>query len=96
MKIEFDTKKSDKNNHERGLSFDRVVEFDWETALYVEDVRNSYPERRFIAMGYLEERLHVICFTPIQDGVRIISFRKANLREMRRYEKRSEDKTTNK
>lgn len=90
MKIEFDPKKSNKNNEKRGLPFDKVIEFDWETAAYVEDVRNPYPEKRIVTMGYLRDRLHVICFTPIVDGVRIISFRKANLREVKRYEQKRE------
>lgn len=85
MKIEFDPEKSNKNKFERGLPFDCVTKFDWDTASYIEDIRYPYPERRFVAIGYLGERLHVICFTPIQDGVRIISFRKANLREIRSY-----------
>jgi len=87
MKIDFDPKKSNKNSHDRGLSFSRAIDFDWGAARYVEDIRHVYPERRFIAMGYLDGRLHVLCFTPIEGGVRIISFRKANLREVRRYEK---------
>lgn len=87
MKIDFDLIKSDKNYRERQLSFERVADFDWETALYAEDIRHFYPEQRFVAVGFLDERLHVICFTPIDEGVRIISFRKANLREVRRYEK---------
>lgn len=87
MKIEFDSKKSNKNHKDRGLSFERAEEFDWETARYIEDVRNDYPEKRFVAMGYLAERLHVLCFTPIAGGVRVISFRKANQREVKRYEK---------
>jgi uncharacterized DUF497 family protein len=87
MRIDFDVDKSTKNNHERGLPFERASEFIWETALYSEDIRHAYPERRFVAIGYLEERLHVICFTPIKGGVRIISFRKANLREVKRHEK---------
>jgi uncharacterized DUF497 family protein len=87
MIIDFDPEKSNKNNHDRGLPFDLAADFDWEAALYSEDIRHSYPERRFIAMGYLEDRLHVLCFTPIKGGVRIISFRKANLREVTRYEK---------
>lgn len=86
MKIEYDLEKSNKNNDERGLPFDCVTEFDWETAIYTEDVRYFYPERRFVAMGYYCERLHVLCFTPIAGGVRVISFRKANSREVRRYE----------
>ncbi|MBI4356308.1 MAG: BrnT family toxin [Gammaproteobacteria bacterium] len=87
MKIDFDPEKSKKNDHTRGLPFERATEFDWETASYSEDTRNPYPERRFVAMGYCGDRLHVLCFTPIEDGVRIISFRKANLREVKRYEK---------
>ncbi|OGT54192.1 MAG: hypothetical protein A3F43_01710 [Gammaproteobacteria bacterium RIFCSPHIGHO2_12_FULL_42_10] len=87
MKIDFDPKKSDKNSHDRDLSFEQASDFDWETARYTEDDRKLYPERRFIAIGYLGARLHVICFTPIEGGVRLISFRKANEREVKRYAK---------
>lgn len=86
MKIEFDINKSNKNLQERGLSFERTIEFDWESAIYIEDIRQRYPEARFVSIGYLDNRLHVLCFTPIDSGVRIISFRKANLREIKRYE----------
>lgn len=75
------------NQRERGLAFEKAADFDWETALYIEDTRIEYSEQRFIAMGYLGSRLHVICFTPITHGVRVISFRKANKREVKRYEK---------
>ncbi len=92
MKIDFDAEKSHKNSRDRGLPFDRALDFDWETALYSEDIRYPYPERRFVAIGYLQERVHVICFSPIKEGVRIISFRKANLREVKRYEKETADK----
>ncbi|MGB6977137.1 MAG: BrnT family toxin [Gammaproteobacteria bacterium] len=87
MKIDFDPEKSHKNKLNRGLPFESAAEFDWETAIYLEDTRNPYPEQRFVALGFLNQRLHVLCFTPIVDGVRIISFRKANLREIKRYEK---------
>ena len=87
MKIEFDPEKSKKNERERKLPFEMAIKFDWELAVYAEDKRYEYPEQRFVALGYLEERLYVICFTPIDDGVRVISFRKANSREVRRYEK---------
>ncbi|MFN7096907.1 MAG: BrnT family toxin [Gammaproteobacteria bacterium] len=87
MEITFDPCKSNKNIVARGLSFERAVDFDWETAIYIEDDRITYPERRFIALGFLEQRLHVICFTPIKNGIRVISFRKSNSREIKRYEK---------
>jgi uncharacterized DUF497 family protein len=87
MLIDFDPKKSNKNKFDRSLAFEQAADFDWETALYAEDVRHLYPEQRFVAIGYLEGRLHVLCFTPVKGGVRVISFRKANLREVKRYEK---------
>ena len=86
MKIDFDPIKSEQNIKLRSLSFDRAGDFDWETAIYYEDNRTDYPEDRIIALGFLGVRLHVICFTPIDGGVRIISFRKANRREVRCYE----------
>jgi hypothetical protein len=86
MKIELDPAKSERNTRSRSLSFDRAVDFDWEAAIYYEDERMDYPETRIIALGFLGVRLHVICFTPIDGGVRIISFRKANRREVRCYE----------
>jgi uncharacterized protein len=92
LKIEFDPAKSSKNVLERGLPFEWAVEFDWETAFYWEDDRQAYPERRFVALGFLGERLHVLCFSPIEGGVRLISFRKANLQEVRRYEQETADR----
>jgi uncharacterized DUF497 family protein len=90
MKIEFDPVKSEKNARERGLPFPLVEEFGWESAVFSEDARFPYPETRFTALGFIGERLHVVCFTPIADGIRVISFRKANEREVRSYE---EEKT---
>ena len=87
MRIDFDLAKSAKNSRERGLPFERAAEFDWDGATFAEDERNQYPERRCVAVGYLGKRLHVICFTPVPGGVRIISFRKANQREARNYGK---------
>ncbi len=40
-----------------------------------------YPESRFVAIGYLNNRLHVLVFSETPCGIRIISFRKANKRE---------------
>jgi uncharacterized protein len=86
MKIDFDQNKSNKNLDERGLAFDVVVEFQWESAVIQEDLRKAYPERRFVAAGNINCRLHIICFTPILEGIRVISLRKANKREVINYE----------
>ena len=87
MHIEFDANKNERNIRERNPSFQCVADFDFDTALVQQDIRNPYPEVRFVATGLLDERLHVLCFTPASDGIRVISFRKANLREIRNYEK---------
>ena len=50
-------------------------------------MRKDYPERRIIAVGYLDDRLHVLCFSETALGIRVISFRKANKREEKGYEK---------
>jgi uncharacterized DUF497 family protein len=92
VKIDFDPAKSARNTNSRSLSFGRAVDFDWETAIYYEDDRVDYPETRIIALGFLGERLHVIGFTPIDGGARIISFRKANRREVRYYEDETADR----
>lgn len=87
MKIEFDPVKSEKNRRERGLSFDMAAEFEWSDAVIMTDHRKPYDEDRFVTVGYLDRRIHVLCFTPKPEGIRIISLRKANRREAIRYEK---------
>jgi len=86
VKIEFNPVKSAKNARERGLPFELVELFVWETCLTEDDLRFSYPEPRRVSVGYIGARLHVVCHTPIEGGIRVISFRKANDREKRKYE----------
>lgn len=87
MQLAFDAAKSERNARERDLPFTQVEHFDFETAHYQIDDRIEYPEMRIVALGLLRQRLHVLCFTPIDNGIRVISFRKANSREIRDYEK---------
>jgi uncharacterized protein len=68
-----------------------AANFDFSTAGVVEDRRSNYPERRFVALGYIGRRLHVLCFTPIVDGIRVISLRKANTREVKLHGKEKSD-----
>lgn len=87
MKITFDPAKSARNAAERGLPFERVRDFDFGSAVIVVDDRHDYGEVRYIALGYLDAQLHVLCFTETRTGIRVISFRKANTREVKRYER---------
>ena len=87
MEITFDPAKDAKNIRERGLSFTRVAEIDFNTALLLEDRRKEYSETRYVALCYLDRRLHVLCLTETVNGIRVISLRKANAREARRHGK---------
>lgn len=84
--VTFDVKKNATNIAERGLPFDLAREFEMAGALIVEDVRKPYSERRFQALGYIGNRLYMLVFTPRDDKVHVISLRKANPREVKRYE----------
>ncbi|MCW5238415.1 BrnT family toxin [Verminephrobacter eiseniae] len=86
MHIEFHTTKNEANIRDRNLSFERAAEFDFDTAVIEQDTRRDYPETRFVAVGFLGERLYVLCFTPVAGGIRVISFRKANRREIESYD----------
>lgn len=86
MNISYDPGKNEKNMAERGISFERAAEFEWSGALIVEDTRQYYGEPRFQALGFIGKRLHVLVFTPRADQVHVISLRKANRREVKRYE----------
>lgn len=85
MKITFDPKKNADNIRERQLSFDAVSKLEWSSAVILEDARKDYGERRFRVFGYIDERLYAVVFTPREGAVQVISFRKANSREVKRY-----------
>jgi uncharacterized protein len=86
VNIGYDPGKNEKNIAERGISFERAAEFEWSSALIVEDTRKDYGESRFQALGFIGKRLHVLVFTPRADQVHVISLRKANRREVKQYE----------
>lgn len=86
MEVSFDPDKNERNIRERGLSFERVAEFDFQTAIVVVDDRRDYGETRLRALGILSGRLHALVFVETATGIRVISFRKANKREVQHYE----------
>ncbi len=90
MHIEFDPDKNLRNIRERGLSFEQASAFDFDGAIYIVDNRRDYGEIRFRALGFLGGRLHALVFVEIPGGIRVISFRKANQREVRDYAAQTE------
>lgn len=88
MDITYDSAKNARNIAERGLSFDLVTQSDFDTAFVHQDTRKNYGETRYVAVGYIGQRLHVVVFTETETGLRVISLRKANQREVLNYEQR--------
>lgn len=87
MKIEFDPVKDEINRKKHGVSLAAADGFDWATAFEREDDRFDYGETRFVGIGLIEGRLHVMVFTEgtDEDAVRVISLRLAEKYEARYY-----------
>ena len=88
MEIEFDPVKRNRTLAERGLDFARASESFAGHHFTAEDMREDYLEQRFITVGLLDKRMVVMVWTPRGDARRIISMRKANEREQKRYAQR--------
>ncbi len=75
---------------ERGIDFvDACLVFSGETLDFPDD-RKEYGELRMITVGYLENRMMIVVWTPRGDNRHIISMRKANEREQTRFRQRLE------
>jgi len=84
--ITFDPAKNEPNIADRGLSFERVQEMEWDTALLAEDERRDYGETRIRVFGLLDGRLHIAVVTPRGVDLRVISLRKASRKEESWYD----------
>ncbi len=85
MEFEWDETKRAANIAKHGLDFADVEHFDWVAANIGRDWRFDYGEERFTAYGRLGSDLVVVIFTLRESAVRIVSVRRANLKERQRY-----------
>ena len=85
MKVDFDPEKNARNVEVRGISFEEVARFGWESAVIITDTRQDYCEAGYRGFGFIGNRLHALVFTPRQGAIRVISLRKANRREVLRF-----------
>lgn len=84
MNIEFDPAKNAANIAKHGLSLADFSGFD-ETPWIVVDDRKDYGETRYLGIGRIDGSGHCIVFTLRGRTMRLISFRRARDKEMRRY-----------
>ena len=86
MAYEWDEAKRQANIAKHGVDFTEAGTFQWPTAVTRNDRRRPYPEPRMESLGLIGSRLDVLVWTEPQPGViRVISLRKANPRERKRY-----------
>jgi uncharacterized protein len=87
MNFEFDDAKSELCLLERGFDFAYAAHAFLDALRVVQmDARYDYGEPRFVLLGMVQERLLSPVYTPRGNAFRIISARKANARERKRYD----------
>ena len=89
MNVTFDPAKDAANVAKHGVSLTEAAGFEWGSAVVWPDTRRDYGEARMVALGYFGLRIMALVFVdrpPEQPTERrIISLRKANSREVKRY-----------
>lgn len=86
MDVEWDERKREETLRERGLDFASVAEADWDAALTAEDDRADHGETRFVSLVPIHDRLCVVAWCVRGERLRVMSLRKANARERKRYD----------
>lgn len=85
MKYVFDPDKDKANLKKHGVSLALAEVLFAGSHTSLKDDRFEYGEVREVAFGRIKERLYVCVHTDRADERRVISLRKANRREVRRY-----------
>ena len=88
VNFSWDQVKSDRCFKERGFDFSYAIRafLDPEREVFLDD-RWEYGESRYVLRGMIDDRLFVLVFTYRDDGIRVISARKANKREVTVHER---------
>ena len=86
MQFEFDVDKQALNLRKHGIDLnDAAYVFLDPHRLDAADERKDYGEERRLVVGAVEDRVWVVVYTRRADAIRLISARKANEREQKRY-----------
>lgn len=85
MRITFDPAKRAKTLEERGLDFAEAADVFAGKSYSAEDLRFGYPETRIQTIGFLAGRMVMVVWTPHGEERHVISMRKCNAREQKKY-----------
>lgn len=84
--FDWDDRKAAQNFKKHGVSFAKVKDCEFATALETEDLRWDYGETRMFALGKIGRTLHALVYTkPNEKIIRVISLRKATAQEREIY-----------
>lgn len=86
MKTTCDQAKSATNERKHGVSLALAEAINWPSVWCAPDDRKDYGELREIGYAAIDARLYCVVFTQRGETFRVISLRKANNREIERYE----------
>jgi uncharacterized protein len=87
MLFEWDDRKAAQNVAKHGVIFEYAARVFLDPhRLDREDTRRDYGEERRFSLGMVEARLFAIAYTRRGKVIRLISARKANEREQRKYD----------
>ncbi|MCL4502900.1 MAG: BrnT family toxin [Deltaproteobacteria bacterium] len=88
MKFEWDEAKRRTNYEKHGLDFRDAEKVFQGSLVTVLDSRQEYGEDRYISLAMLEDVVVVVVHTTRSENTRIISMRKAKLKERQAYEEK--------
>ncbi len=86
MRLVWDEAKRQKTIQERGLDFADCIKVFSGPVFEFPDERKKYPEMRKICVGFLDFRMVIVVYSDGKSDRRIISMRKANEREVRKFQ----------
>lgn len=85
MRITFHAEKRRRTLAERGLDFADAEKVFEGPQYLMADERRDYGEPRYQTVGYLNETMVMVVWTPRGDDLHVISMRKCNERERERF-----------
>ena len=85
MRIEFDPAKDQANQEKHHVSLGMATSMEWDAGMTWDDARRDYGEPRQCGLVPIGARLYHVVFVDRGNHRRIISLRKANRREVKRY-----------
>ncbi len=88
MLFDWDKKKCKSNIIKHGIDFKDVIQLFGEPYLRKIDSRKEYGEKRWIALGKINNLVAIVVFTIRKNRIRIISARQANKKERQIYHER--------